>query len=283
MLRIANRSPGKSTENATPPPLPGSQRCHFLILFAVSLLSGTLRSETVSLGTEITPMPSKKAETNAEFGTAVSTLPIGTDGNIGTPIPPQTGSGEYEGASEHLLASADRIFESGSAIEAWEQVARTGCTSDLRFVSRILRFGLSAGKFDETLVILAEAKSVHSWTEPEWRMIAEIYEKSGQIVRAIETISRKVNDHIEYLRLQARQEMIKENIPEAIFYQEQYIAQLDPPLAKAWSDLATLYLSQNRADDASRAFQRAREIQEESAPSTPEVPQPEPATSHALP
>ncbi|MBP6784575.1 MAG: hypothetical protein KA152_12350 [Verrucomicrobiales bacterium] len=160
---------------------------------------------------------------------------------------------QHPGNDELFLALVDSVFASGDLENAWQQVARTARITDPRYASRILRFGLSAGKYDETLIILSSSGTSPEWSESEWIMIASLYENSGQLDKAIETTERKVANKSEIYRLRARQETLNENITEAIFNQEQYIANLDIPSAEAWRSLATLYASLGRTEDAARA------------------------------
>jgi hypothetical protein len=285
MLLSPYKSPGKPTGNGPSNALHRSrwQRAVFLfitLLFPVSALSEplpiaftipTCGKMEVALGPDPLEMRRLKA--------------VGRKIEPSGPLPMGTGTGPEISPDESdlLLAAADRIYESGASDEAWELIARAGCVSDLRFASRILKFGISAGKYDETLVILHESDNKSSWTESEWRMIAEIYERIGRVNLAVDTIHRKVKDRVEYLRLQARQQLYSENIAEAIFYQEQYINLLNPPVAKAWMDLATLYLSLGRRNAAAKAVQEARQIEQQTKSTSEGGLKAKPEASPALP
>lgn len=165
---------------------------------------------------------------------------------------------EHPGNDDLFLALADNTLASGNPEEAWQQVARTGRLEDPRYASRILRFGIAAAKYDETLVILSSSGTGNTaWSEAEWIMIASLYENTGQLDSAIETVNRRVSEQSEIYRLRARQEMLNENFAEAIFNQEQYIARIGKPSAEAWRTLATLYAAVGRSEEAERAREQS--------------------------
>ncbi len=293
MLLSPYKSPGKFTGNGPSSALHWLRKSTAVLLFITFLFPVAVLSKSPPIASTI-PLPtSGKMEFTSETVPLQMRRIYAVDRKIepsgplseapGTALGTVPGTAKSPAKSDLLLAAADRIYESGASAEAWELIARAGCVSDLRFASRILKFGISAGKYDETLVILHESDNKSSWTESEWRMIAEIYERSGRVNLAVDTIHRKVKDRVEYLRLQARQQLYSENIAEAIFYQEQYINLLNPPLAKAWMDLATLYLSLGRRNAAAKAVQKARQIEQQTKSTSEGGLKAKPEASPALP
>lgn len=85
---------------------------------------------------------------------------------------------------EHLLALADALFANGQPTEAWERVARTGRLDDVRFVSRILRFGVEASRADETLVMLdSVGDALPAFSDEDRLLLDRLHEKTRHVSR----------------------------------------------------------------------------------------------------
>lgn len=116
-----------------------------------------------------------------------------------------------------LLAESDLLALTGSPEQAWQQLARTGKVGDRQFFSRILRFGVDAGKYDETLVILSTAHTTDfEWSQEDWKALVSLYEQTDQIDRAIRVAEKRLSDHEEADRLRStyRGEKNGQNLPE---------------------------------------------------------------------
>lgn len=102
-----------------------------------------------------------------------------------------------------LLSESDLLAASGKPEKAWLQLARTGRVGDRQFASRILKFGVSAKKYDETLVILSSAGTREfEWSQDDWLSLVRLYENTGQIDLAIRTARENLNDEAELNRLE---------------------------------------------------------------------------------
>lgn len=89
------------------------------------------------------------------------------------------------------IARADAVFEDGDAETAWFLLARAGRTEDQQFASRLIRYGLAAKKYDETLVLIGtRSLTIGEWSEEEVKGIAELYRATGDYARAQQTLDR---------------------------------------------------------------------------------------------
>jgi len=181
------------------------------------------------------------------------------------------GLARHRESEEIHLALADRLFATGTPDEAWEMIARRGRLDDSRFASRLLKFGLGAGRADETLVILATAAdALPDWSDAEWLIIVRLHEAGEQLDRAIEIADRRVSDRTELFRLRAVRAEKTGKLDEAIFNLEQYLAHLADPPAAEWSKLAGLYASAGREEEAARARRQADTANSPADPPFPE-------------
>ncbi|MAS93806.1 MAG: hypothetical protein CMO55_11495 [Verrucomicrobiales bacterium] len=109
-----------------------------------------------------------------------------------------------------LLSESDLLAATGSPDEAWELLARTGRVGDRQFASRILRYGVDAEKYDETLVVLSSGGShQYDWSQEDWVALVKLYENTGQIELALQTAKKHLVDEAEIKRLKS----ILENAP----------------------------------------------------------------------
>jgi hypothetical protein len=184
------------------------------------------------------------------------TVPTGT----ATPPPLATAAIPLLITEDPLIMRADELFADGASAEAWESIARSGRLRDRPFAKRLMRFGLVAGRVDETLVILDSINAETSnWSEEEWHLSIQLHEATGQLDRAIEIAGHHLSDRSGILRLHARKAKEAGRFPEAISHQEQYLAGLRDPSPLDWRALAELYQSAGRTSDAARANRQAEE------------------------
>ena len=255
--------PFLSRNSAQPPPFP-VKKAPFCS--GVRLIIGSALVVLISLGTwiglqlffqdpppntyslPVIPAPADEVASMVAVPTATVTPPP-APAAIPAPI-----------TEEPLITRADELFAGGASTEAWESIARSGRLQDRALAERLMRFGLAAGRADETLVILDSiAPNSPDWSEEEWRLIIRLHEATGQLDRAIEIADRRLSDRSGIFRLRARKAKEAGQLPEAISHQEQYLAGVRDPTALDWRTLAELYQSVGRTADAARATSQAEE------------------------